>query len=163
MGHKLQNPNWYKMMLNIAKEQLDWDEEFYREHCLKKHGATIKNGKISSTTMSTLQLYNAYQFVKKCGFKPKKKAKTGATENITQAEINLITHIWLCLAAAGVVKNQSKAAMQIWAQNQAARYIPKQAHSTLEFYPGWVATKLIEQLKNWAKRCGVEWENVSGS
>ena len=164
MGTKLQDPNWYKMMLNIAKEQLDWDEDFYRECCLKKHGATMKNGKISSTTMSTIQLYNAYQYVKSCGFKPTKRKQTKNTsENISFAEISLMTHIWLRLAAAGVVKDQSKKAMQIWAHNQAIKFIPKNSHSTIEFYPKWLGQKLIEQLKRWAKRCNVEWEHTSGS
>jgi len=136
----------YYKLLPIAKRQLGWDEEFYRNVFLKKHGAKIKDGKYSASTMSLGQLMQAYTYAKKCGFKPRpKKSSPANVVDWRAARIKKITALWCALADAGVVRDRSEKAMLSYC----TRITKKQR---LQWYLSHELNKCIESLKSWAAR-----------
>lgn len=131
-------------LLNIGKKQLGWDDDFYRDTFLKKHGAKEVKGRISATTMSLGQLMQAYQDMRKCGFKPKKKRD----DNWRAARIELITRLWGNLKQAGLIRNPDPASMVKWCGTITHK-------AKLEWATSPDLNKCVEGLKSWCKREGV--------
>lgn len=140
---------YYTMMLNIGKADLGWEEDFYRNTFLKRHGATDKNGKISAATMNITQLRLAFAEMKRMGFIPKKKAgdnnNSESMSDWRDGRIKKITALWCALADAGVVKDRSEKAMQHWCSRLTHKAVLQWATSN-------GLNNCIEALKNWAER-----------
>lgn len=141
----------YYKLLPIAKRQLGWDDEFYRETILKQYGAKQDaKGKYSASTMSLGQLMQAYEHCKKCGFKPtSKKGSAGNVKDWRADRIKKITALWFALFDAGVVRDKTEAGMVAW-----CKAVTKKER--LQWYTSGELNKCIEGLKSWADRMKVE-------
>lgn len=66
--------------------------------------------------------------------------------------------LWIRLFQAGAIKDGSDAALRAYVRNQTAGYTGTGVgYDSPELLPADVARKVIEQMKQWAARCGVEW------
>lgn len=71
-------------------------------------------------------------------------------------QARLMRHIWKRLEAAGEV--QSAAGLAAWVEANTRRDTRRgRGWERPEWVPPAVAGRLIEQLKKWADRCGVDW------
>jgi hypothetical protein len=68
----------------------------------------------------------------------------------------LIRHLWHCLHQAGAV--EARDGCNAWVQHWTAGDVPG-GYQRPELLPAAVASRLIESLKEWATREGVEWKN----
>ncbi len=72
-------------------------------------------------------------------------------------QARLIHHLWGCLADAGAV--QVREGLPAWLRHFTAHMSSTgQGWERPEFLPGAAASKVIEQIKLWAKRANVDWE-----
>ncbi len=141
--------------IHIAKKYLQMDDDIYRE--IIRTVGKVKSG--SSADLDLAGRSRVLHHFKQKGWKPRRKKINKNPEMATQGQIDLIHHIWQCLGADGVVKDTSKKSLRVWLMNTTRRYHDnKVGFSSPEFLPSWVAVKVIEQLKNWANRCGVKWQ-----
>lgn len=137
-------------LLAIGQKQLGWDDEFYRDVFLVKHGATEKGGRISASTLDLPGLEAALADMMRCGFVPKaKRGSVAAVSDWRKPRIKKITAVWCALADAGVVRNRTEAAMVKWC----ARITGK---AKLQWARPDDLNNCIEALKGWALREGVE-------
>ena len=66
--------------------------------------------------------------------------------------------LWLKLAQKGAVQKGSEAALRAYVKHQSATYHPQGVgYDAPELLPPDVASKVIEHMKLWAKREGVDW------
>ncbi|MCF7964185.1 MAG: regulatory protein GemA [Methylobacter tundripaludum] len=156
----LDNRTRHYRLLAIGKEQLGWDEEFYRDTFLKQHGATKDDDdRYSATTMTIGQLYKAVERMKALGFKPTGKASpeqgrrgkkfTHDKKDWRQPRIAKLNAMWMAMAEAGVVRDESQDALEKWCKNHHKK-------DRLQWASSKELNTCIEQLKAWAKRCDVE-------
>jgi len=137
-------------LLAIAKKQLCLDEETYRAFPAK-HGARMKGGRISATTMSIGQLMQAVEAMKKHGFKPTCRASTGsaAYEQTWRARMEgKIARLWFLGYEHGVIRDSSKAAMERWCCKAGGLV-------TMRWFEAEHYNRCIEGLKSWLAREGV--------
>lgn len=77
------------------------------------------------------------------------KSKTGTNKLADDAQSKLIRHLWLMLFDAGEVRNSSELAL--------AAFVKKQTGvDALQFLSTESADRVINRLRNWCKRAGVE-------
>lgn len=137
-------------LLAVGKKELGWDDDFYRDVFLVKHGATAdKKGRISATTMNPTQLTRAVHAMRQAGFVTKPPHTANGSTDWRSPRIKKITAIWCALADAGVVHNRSEATMEKW-----CRGITKKAW--LRWATAHDLNNCIEALKSWAAREHVE-------
>ncbi|HHJ80128.1 MAG TPA: regulatory protein GemA [Candidatus Tenderia electrophaga] len=144
-------------MIHIACKDLNLDEDTYR--------MVIRNvGKISSGSSADLSAAGRARVLahfKSKGWKPhpggtKRRSAHKAAGMASDAKVRLIRHIWIAMADAGEVKARSESGLRAWVRSASRHYHPSGiGYSAPEFLPNSVADKLIEQLKNWAKRCDI--------
>lgn len=139
-------------LLAVGKNQLGWDDDFYRDVFLVKYGAKKVNGRVSASTMEFGKLHEAVEAMKKAGFKPVKKGITSRMSDWRIPRINKIKAIWHALHNAGVIRNPSETAMQKWCAG-----ITKK--SKLEWANAEDLNNCIEALKAWASRERVKLEH----
>ena len=123
--------------LNINKQALDWSDRYYRDVFLRNHGAQIKDGKYSASTMSMKQLAGAARAI-----------RTLAEENVNNWRNGLIAKIsaiWCAMADAGVIQNRSRRSMEGFC----ARYTKA---SSIQWADKHELMRAIEVLKKWAQR-----------
>ncbi|MGZ8153054.1 MAG: regulatory protein GemA [Methylovulum sp.] len=147
------NRTRYYQQLAIGKDQLGWDEEFYRGIWLPLQGATKDaGGRYSATTMTIDQLCQAVERMKDEGFKPTGnggKKFTHDKKDWRAPRIAKLNAMWLAMAEAGVVKDKSQDALETWCK----RYHKK---DRLQWASSQELNTCIEQLKAWAMRCHVK-------
>jgi phage gp16-like protein len=131
-------------LLAIGKQQLGWDEEFYRGIWLPMQGATKDaDGRYSATTLSIAQLFQALEKMRAAGFRPKSKASNRAQAGDPQSK--MIRGLWLELHELGAVRNPSESSL--------AAYVKRQAGvEALQWLNNDQASQVIEALKQWVKR-----------
>jgi len=139
-------------LLAIAKKKLGWDDEFYRDVFLVKHGAKEKNGRVSASTLSIGQLHQALEDMKAHGFKPMQKKKPRSQTDFRTARIKKITAIWLQLHKEHIVRDPSDTAMQRWCMSQTKK-------ARLDWATSNDLNNCIEALKLWATREHVNLEH----
>lgn len=144
MSNKPDTRNRFYKLLQVGKKQLCMDDDAYRDF-LKLHGAQVKNGRVSASTMSLKQLFQALQAMKRAGFVPRAKSITDPQSDWRRPRINKIIALWCTLADADVVKDRSEKAMNAWCQS-----ITKKAR--LEWAESPDLNACIEGLKKWAWR-----------
>lgn len=144
MSTKPDTRNRFYKLLQVGKKQLCMDDDVYRDF-LALHGAQVKNGRASASTMSLKQLFHALEAMKRAGFTPRAKAITDPQSDWRRPRINKIIALWCTLADAGVVKDRSEKAMNAWCMS-----ITKKAR--LEWAASADLNACIEGLKKWAWR-----------
>lgn len=142
-------------LLAIGKQQLGWDDEFYRGIWLPQRGATKDDqGRYSATTLSNVQLSMAVEEMKRLGFKVKPKrnvngSQPGNRKMADDAQSKKIRALWLTLHKAGVVRDPSEASLCAYVKRQTGV-------AALQWLSTEQASKVIEALKQWAKRQNVQ-------
>lgn len=130
-------------LIHVAKTQLGLDDELYREvleSC---------TGKTSSKLLSIPQLESVLTRMKQLGFQVESKDKAGVKNLADDAQSRLIRHLWLQLHNAGQVRNSSETALAKFVEN-------KVGVSALQFLSTKNADMIINHLRQWCKRCGIE-------
>ena len=130
-------------LIHVGKTQLGLDDELYREvleSC---------TGKTSSKLLSIPQLESVLTRMKQLGFQVESKDKAGVKNLADDAQSRLIRHLWLQLHNAGQVRNSSETALAKFVEN-------KVGVSALQFLSTKNADMIINHLRQWCKRCGIE-------
>jgi len=130
-------------LIHVGKTQLGLDDELYRE--------VIESctGKTSSKLLSIPQLESVLTRMKQLGFQVESKDKAGVKNLADDAQSRLIRHLWLQLHNAGQVRNSSETALAKFVEN-------KVGVSALQFLSTKNADMIINHLRQWCKRCGIE-------
>lgn len=138
-------------LLAIGKQQLGWDDEFYRGIWLPQMGATPdENRHYSAKSLSNTQLFKAVEEMKRLGFKVQNKnaAKKPRQQHRTMddhPQSKKIRALWLELHTAGKVRNPSEASL--------AAYVKRQTGvEALQWLDTAQAARVIESLKKWLAR-----------
>jgi len=143
--------NKYLQLLAVGKQQLGWDDEFYRGIWLPQQGAIPDpNRRYSATTLSNTQLFKAVEEMKRLGFKVRHKHATTKPRPdhrhlADDAQSKKIRALWLVLHAAGVVRDSSEASLCAYVKRQTGI-------EALHWLTSAQAGRVIESLKQWAKR-----------
>ena len=129
-------------LIHVGKSALKMDEDSYR-------AMLFACGRVkSSTELDWTGRKRVLDHLKKCGFTPSKpKAVKIATDESPQ--MKKIRALWLTLADEGVVKNRSEKALGAYIKRQSGVDAKQWLH-------GVEASRVIEALKAWAAREGVE-------
>jgi len=130
-------------LIHVAKTQLGLDDELYREvleSC---------TGKTNSKLLSIPQLESVLTRMKQLGFQVESKDKAGVKNLADDAQSRLIRHLWLQLHNAGQVRSSSETALAKFVEN-------KVGVSALQFLSTKNADMIINHLRQWCKRCGIE-------
>ncbi|WP_299494928.1 regulatory protein GemA [uncultured Shewanella sp.] len=146
-------------LINIAKQQLNIDEDVYR--------AMLKScaGKDSLRAMSLSELEQVLTHFKQKGFKTSKKTGSKQTAKgrlspkggkAKVAEINKIRAIWITMFKQNIVRDGSETALDSYVRRMSARLnitndIAKGVDSVTWLTPKQ-AYKVLESLKSWHKR-----------
>ena len=130
-------------LIHVAKTKLQLDDELYRDIL------ESTTGKTSSKLLTPAQLEAVLDRLKQLGFEVESKNKTGVQNLASDAQSKLIRHLWLQLHQAGQVKNGSELAL--------AKFVENRVHvSALQFLSTRHADMIINHLRQWCKRCGIE-------
>ncbi|WP_295452046.1 regulatory protein GemA [uncultured Thiodictyon sp.] len=140
-------------LLGIARRDLGWTEDQYREH-LAAHGATIYKGRPSASTMDYAQIEAALAAMETAGW----QRSGGSESSIIQrchparrAQWRKVCALWIALAAAGTVRDRSEGAMLKWCRRLVTE-------DRIEWASVRSLHLCIEGLKDWAAREGVSLE-----
>jgi phage gp16-like protein len=137
----------YYTLLQVGKDQLGWDNEFYYGIWLPMQGATIcpKKRSYSATTMSIAQLSQAVEEMKRLGFKVKHRKDKSSRKLAEDAQSKKIRALWLEMHDQGIVRNPSEASL--------AAYVKRLTEiEALQWLSTEQAICVIETLKKWQKR-----------
>lgn len=146
--------------IHIAKKDLALDDDSYRQ--VIANIGKAKSG--SSADLSSLGRARVLQHFISKGWKPRHKASNRASKRSTQSGdvlasdniVRMIRSIWIQMADAGVITNRDESSLRAWVRSTTRRYHPQHAgYSAPEFLPGWVAQKVVEHIKSWARRCKI--------
>ena len=143
--------------IHIAKKDLCLGDDDYRS-VIRNVGMAVSG---SSADLTPLGRARGLAHLRKCGWKPSRASPKRITPAgailASEAQINLIKDIWIALGDAGVIRDRTEVGLRHWVQSASRRWHDKKVGwSDLRFLPAWVAQKLIENLKQWSKRCGVK-------
>ena len=130
-------------LIHVAKTKLGLEDDVYRDIL------ESTTGKTSSKLLTPAQLEAVLDRLKQLGFEVESKNKTGVQNLASDAQSKLIRHLWLQLHQAGQVKNGSELAL--------AKFVENRVHvSALQFLSTRHADMIINHLRQWCKRCGIE-------
>lgn len=130
-------------LIHVGKKQLGLDDDLYREVL------ESTTGKNSSKLLTVQQLEAVLDRMKQLGFTVEAKEKTGVKNLADDAQSRLIRHLWLQLHEAGQIRNGSEQAL--------AKFVENRVHvSALQFLCSHHADMIINHLREWCKRCGIE-------
>ncbi len=129
-------------LIHVAKTKLGLDDEVYRDIL------ESTTGKNSSKLLTPAQLEAVLDRLKQLGFEVEPK-NTGIKNLASDSQSKLIRHLWLQLYEAGQVRNGSEQAL--------AKFVEKRVGvSALQFLSSQSADMIINHLRQWCKRCGIE-------
>jgi phage gp16-like protein len=129
-------------LIHVAKTKLGLDDDVYRDIL------ESTTGKTSSKLLTPAQLEAVLDRLKQLGFEVESN-KTGVKNLASDAQSKLIRHLWLQLYHAGQVKNGSEKALAKFIENRVKV-------SALQFLSTESADMVINHLRQWCKRCGIE-------
>ncbi len=129
-------------LLQIGRARLGMDEDEYRSF-LAARGATEKQGRISATTLSIVQLHACIDDMIAAGFKPIRASPS--RRNWRSARVDKIRALWRLLFESGVVYDGSEPAMTHWCATVTKK--PR-----LDLTTSRELNACIEGLKSWARR-----------
>lgn len=130
-------------LIHVAKTKLGLDDDVYRDILQST------TGKTSSKLLTPAQLEAVLDRLKQLGFEVESKDKAGVKNLASDAQSKLIRHLWLQLHEAGQVKNGSELALAKFVENRVGV-------SALQFLSSKHADMIINHLREWCKRCGIE-------
>ena len=130
-------------LIHVAKTKLGLEDDVYRDIL------ESTTGKTSSKLLTPAQLEAVLDRLKQLGFEVESKNKTGVKNLASDAQSKLIRHLWLQLYDAGQVKNGSEKALAKFIENRVKV-------SALQFLSTESADMVINHLRQWCKRCGIE-------
>ncbi|MDS7933998.1 regulatory protein GemA [Acinetobacter sp. V91_7] len=130
-------------LIHVGKTKLGLDDDVYRDIIQST------TGKTSSKDLNLAQLQAVLDRFKQFGFEVESKNKTDVKNLANDAQSKLIRHLWLQLHAAGQVRNGSELALAKFVEN-------KVGVSALQFLSSHHADMIINHLRQWCKRCGIE-------
>ncbi|WP_185961600.1 gp16 family protein [Telmatospirillum sp. J64-1] len=127
--------------VHIARKELALDEESYR--------ALLKRitGKVSAGDLRDHQLDQVLMEFKRLGWKPAKAALPAPAARDPQSR--MIRGMWIDLGKSGQLVDRSEKALRAWIENQVGA-------SDLRFCDAAQKRQLIEQLKRWSARVGID-------
>ena len=129
-------------LIHVAKTKLGLEDDVYRDIL------ESTTGKTSSKLLTPAQLEAVLDRLKQLGFEVESN-KTGVKNLADDAQSKLIRHLWLQLYHAGQVKNGSEKALAKFIENRVKV-------SALQFLSTESADMVINHLRQWCKRCGIE-------
>lgn len=130
-------------LIHVGKNKLGLDDDLYREVL------ESTTGKTSSKDLTIAQLDAVLDRMKRLGFDIESKEKSGVTNLANDAQSKLIRHLWLELHNAGQIRNGSEQAL--------AKFVENRVHvSALQFLSTRHADMIINHLREWCKRVGIE-------
>ena len=140
--------------IHIAKKDLALDDDTYRT--IVRSVGKAESG--SAADLSALGRVRLLQHFKSKGWKTRRRAeKNDPKARASEHQVNRIRDLWINLADAGVVHDRTDQGLRAWTKSATRRYHPHHAgYSAVEFVPAGVAQRLIEHLKQWSRRTGVE-------
>lgn len=138
-------PFWYIKLINVAKTQLNIEEESYR--AILKH----KTGKDSLKVMTVPELFTVLEHMKTLGFKVVSNKKKAQPKKETTM-LDKLRQVWKQMHYHGFIKDSSDKALQTWATGQSKRLNNGVVIAKLEWLNGQMLYNLIEQLKQWHMR-----------
>lgn len=130
-------------LIHVGKNKLGLDDDLYREVL------ESTTGKTSSKDLTIAQLNAVLDRMKQLGFDIESKEKSGVKNLADDAQSKLIRHLWLELHNAGQIRNGSEQAL--------AKFVENRVHvSALQFLSTRHADMIINHLREWCKRAGIE-------
>lgn len=142
--------------IHIAKKQLCLDDETYRQLL-----ATAANGKSSCKDMAKYELENVLDVLKTKGFKPLKKKSTKRLSpksgKAKHAEIDKIRAIWITMHKHGFLRDGSEDALDAYTKRMTVRLNKGIGLDAVNWLNPFLASRLLEVLKQWHKREIVKW------
>ena len=163
------NPRSDIAMIKVAIKQLgiaddDGNEaagvlSTYRQMLMSVTGKTS----VSADAMTDRERAKVLRHLRQQGFVPKSTKKRPrrverAPGMLSQGELGLIHVLWRALEDAGQIKSPGKESLCAWVENFTTQFNSGRGYSAPEFLPQYAAGKVIEQLKQWCRRCHIEWE-----
>lgn len=138
-------------MIHIAAHQLGLDDSTYRD-------MLWSIGRVrSAKDLDTGGRAAVLKHLAACGWKDPRAHSQRRSAYRKGSQAALIRHLWTCLTKVGAVQDGSDKALRAFVRSQSASYHPqKVGWDDASLLPGWVAGKLIEHLKQWCERAGVE-------
>lgn len=130
-------------LIHVAKTKLGLEDEVYRDIL------ESTTGKTSSKLLTPAQLEAVLDRLKQLGFEVESKEKTDVKNLADDAQSKLIRHLWIQLHEAGQVKNSSELALAKFIENRVGV-------SALQFLSTKNADMVINHLRQWCKRSGIE-------
>ena len=146
----------YIQLIHIGKSTLKMDDETYRSVL------RILTKKESCSDMTQLELDKVLQHLKTLGFIPiaskkrsGKKLSPSSRDKDTKSQLDKLRQLWIVMAHDGYLKDGSEQALLNWSKGQAKRFNKNVSVERLEWLKPDMLHRLIEQLKQWYKRCEV--------
>lgn len=130
-------------LIHVAKTKLGLDDDVYRD-ILKS-----TTGKDSSKELNLAQLEAVLDRLKQLGFSVEPKNKDDFKNLASDSQSKLIRHLWIQLHEAGQVKSGTEKSLAKFVENRVGV-------SALQFLSNQHADMVINHLRQWCKRCGIE-------
>jgi len=135
--------------IKIAQKELCLSDEDYRA-TLKAHF-----NRTSCTKLSPMQAEQLLRHFQKMGWQPNKQQKLPGMGVPTDGQSKKIQALWITLYQAGKVRDGSDKALMVFCKGMTAgKGRPGKEH--LKFCDSQDKWKIIEALKDWATREGVD-------
>ena len=137
--------------IHIAKKELGLSDEAYRDILRARFGKS----KDSAAKLTPGQAFSLLAHFKKCGWKPKGQGPLPGFSIPADGQSKKIQALWITLSQAGKIRDGSdKALMSFCKRMTATQDHPGRDH--LRFCDSQDKWKIIEALKDWAKREDVD-------
>jgi len=137
--------------IHIAKKELALTDEVYRDILRSRFG----KAKDSAAKLTPVQAFSLLAHFRKLGWKPKGTAKLPGMEIPTDGQSKKIQALWITLHKAGKVRDGSDKALMAFCKRMTATK-GNPGKDNLRFCDSQDMWKIIETLKDWAKREDVD-------
>ncbi|MGB3749406.1 MAG: regulatory protein GemA [Rhodanobacter sp.] len=143
--------NNHLAMIHIAAQQLGLDDSTYRDMLWTV--ARVRSAKDLDDAGREAVL----KHLAACGWKDPRHATARRSPYRKGTQAALIRHLWTCLAKAGAVQDNSDKALRAYVRTQSAAHHPQRlGWDDANLLPRTVASQVIEHLKQWCERAGIE-------
>ena len=148
--------------IKIAAKQLgirdddgaDGSLSTYRQLLLKLTGKTS----IAGDVMSDRERAKVLHHLQSLGFKAGPRRKPAkAPGMVSRGQVEFMKRLWRALGDGGALHDTSLDGLKTWVLHSTQRYNSGAGYNAPEFLPATVARELIEKLKLWLKRKGIDW------
>lgn len=146
----------YIQLIHIGKNQLLMSDFVYRALL------SSLTGKDSCKDMNISELEKVFLNMKSLGFTPisnrnaNKKLSPKTRDKSQKTQLDKLRQLWIAMAREGHLRDGSEQALLSWSKGQAKRFNKNISVERLEWLTPGMLHRLIEQLKQWHKRCESE-------